>query len=326
MPSRWTLQGSRQEAKIEDLLQEVARLKLRMSRMERRKDLSPLPQDIASIRPQGKSIPLASYRSSVQTECLGTNDGEGILDDQFSFFGNDMFEGPSRQSSTLPLSEFSFEEFEDSLPKSSSLPLYDEPVFEIFDLDHPAHVDDERKKDAQSELFMHIVPDKTMNVLVITDMGNALQNTFDVIKIFKKTLGNATSFIELNALRKLLYDDGHKPEGGDLKDVSDCTCRSVEDSSNFEADIIELKTDCLEYPDYDASFAGNLNNQDVGPCSKSFIHPFILKRLRELQNLWCVLHKQRSIKTSYNERSKISRQFDTGWTYPDRFSQPNLPP
>ncbi|KAL0920529.1 hypothetical protein M5K25_009670 [Dendrobium thyrsiflorum] len=146
------LQRPLQEAEIEDLLQEIVRLKLRLLRIEQR---------------------------SLQID----DDEEEILDDQIS--------------STPTLIEFSFKEGKDPLPKLSSLPLYDEPVyddmfFEALDVDKLKYEDDQSKMDAPPELCMHIVPVKTMNVLAIAGKGN------DPSKLF--------------------YEDEDKPEGGDLKD------------------------------------------------------------------------------------------------------------
>ncbi|KAL0928118.1 hypothetical protein M5K25_002359 [Dendrobium thyrsiflorum] len=91
---------------------------------------------------------------------LQTNDGEDILDNQFSSFGNDVFERPPHQSSTPPSIKFNFEEFEDPLLKSSSLPLYNESVYDVYDdyisvgvldLDQPIYDDEESKLDASLE-------------------------------------------------------------------------------------------------------------------------------------------------------------------------------
>ncbi|XP_028548700.1 uncharacterized protein LOC114579140 [Dendrobium catenatum] len=132
-------QSPLQEAEIENLLQEIARLKLQLSRIERR---------------------------SLQTD----DDDEGILDDQIS--------------STPPSIEFSFEEIEDPLSNSSSFPLYDEPVYDVYDddmfggvldIDQLAYDDDEGKMDnlpepnIQPELFIHNVPNKTTVTLTIID-------------------------------------------------------------------------------------------------------------------------------------------------------------
>ncbi|KAI0497954.1 hypothetical protein KFK09_021195 [Dendrobium nobile] len=108
-----------------------------------------------------------------------------------------MFEGSSRQFSTPPLIESIFDGFEDPWPKSSSLPLNDDFVydvyddgmlFEVLDVDKPMYDDDQSKIDAPLELCMHIAPVKAMNVLSITDEGNVPS--------------------------KLLYEDGDKPKGG----------------------------------------------------------------------------------------------------------------
>ncbi|KAL0910874.1 hypothetical protein M5K25_018970 [Dendrobium thyrsiflorum] len=109
-----------EEAKIEDLLQEVARLKLRLSMIERKKNVSPLDRNFKGVR--GKYAAPTASRSLVPTKSL-RSDNEGILDDQISSTHKDMFEGPPRPSPTPPSIESSFEEFEDPLSKSSSLPL-----------------------------------------------------------------------------------------------------------------------------------------------------------------------------------------------------------
>ncbi|KAH0455477.1 hypothetical protein IEQ34_015509 [Dendrobium chrysotoxum] len=122
------------------------------------------------------------------------NDDEDVLDNQIPSFCNDVFEGAPHQSSTPPSIEFSFKEFEDPLQKSSSLPLYDEPVydvydddmfFEVLDVDKPMYDNVQNKMDAPLEFCMHIVPVKVINALAITDKGNALQNTYVVITNFR---------------------------------------------------------------------------------------------------------------------------------------------
>ncbi|KAL0906644.1 hypothetical protein M5K25_025156 [Dendrobium thyrsiflorum] len=104
----------------------------------------------------------------------------------------DMFEGSSHKSSSTPSIEFIFNEFKNLLPKSSSLPAYDEPVYDEYDdafldldkpvydedtfvgvlgLDKPVYDDDESKVDAPLELFIHIGPNKETNMFSIIDNG-----------------------------------------------------------------------------------------------------------------------------------------------------------
>ncbi|KAL0912370.1 hypothetical protein M5K25_018336 [Dendrobium thyrsiflorum] len=119
---RWTLQRPLEEAKIIDIRQEISRLKKRLSRLERRKYLSPLVLDFDGIRPQGTYAPMMTLRSSVPTKSLRIDDDDkDISDDQISSTYEDVFEGPPRQSSTPPSIESSFEGFEDPLPKLTSL-------------------------------------------------------------------------------------------------------------------------------------------------------------------------------------------------------------
>ncbi|KAI0518935.1 hypothetical protein KFK09_006372 [Dendrobium nobile] len=63
--------------------------------------------------------------------------------------------------------------------------------FEVLDFDKPMYDHNKSKMDAPPELCMHIFPVEEINVLAkinvlaITDKGNALQNTFDVITTFR---------------------------------------------------------------------------------------------------------------------------------------------
>ncbi|KAI0524369.1 hypothetical protein KFK09_003736 [Dendrobium nobile] len=93
MSPRRSYQRPLPDAEIEDLQQKIMQLKQRLSRLERRKG----------------------------TECIRTDNDEGILDDHIS--------------STPRSIESSFEIFKDSLPKSSSFPLYDEPIYDVYDDD-----------------------------------------------------------------------------------------------------------------------------------------------------------------------------------------------
>ncbi|PKU72774.1 hypothetical protein MA16_Dca017475 [Dendrobium catenatum] len=93
---------------------------------------------------------MTDSRSFVPTKSLQTdNDDEGIVDDQIS--------------STPPSIQFSFEEIEDSLPKLPSLPVFDEPVYDVYeddmfdgflDWEQPAYDNyDKSMKNVKSELF-----------------------------------------------------------------------------------------------------------------------------------------------------------------------------
>ncbi|PKU86944.1 hypothetical protein MA16_Dca017844 [Dendrobium catenatum] len=147
MSSRWNLQRPLQEAEIEDLQRKIIQLQQRLSRLERRKG----------------------------TECVRTDDDEGISDNQVSSTHKDALKG---HLVSLPLH-----------PQSSS-------ASKNLKIRFRNHDDDESKKNAQSEIFMH----KAMNELAITGKENALQNTSDVITDFRNISGNATNFIESNTL------------------------------------------------------------------------------------------------------------------------------
>ncbi|XP_020675463.1 carbon catabolite repressor protein 4 homolog 2-like [Dendrobium catenatum] len=110
---------------------------------------------------------MTDSRSFVPTKSLRTDDNdEGIVEDQIS--------------SIPPSIEFNFEEFEDPLSKSSSLPIFDEPVYDVYnddmfdrilDFNQPTYDCNESKKDAQPELFMNIIHDKVTNSLSLIDNG-----------------------------------------------------------------------------------------------------------------------------------------------------------
>ncbi|KAI0488795.1 hypothetical protein KFK09_028634 [Dendrobium nobile] len=110
---------------------------------------------------------MTDSRSFVPTKFLRTDDNdEGIVDDQIC--------------SIPPSIEFNFEEFEDPLSKSSSLPIFDEPVYDVYnddvfdrilDFDQPTYDCNKSKKDAQPELFMNIIHDKVTNALSLIDNG-----------------------------------------------------------------------------------------------------------------------------------------------------------
>ncbi|XP_028548079.1 alcohol dehydrogenase 1-like [Dendrobium catenatum] len=85
------MQLSHQDEEIEDLLQELSRLKLRLSRIERRENLSSLGRDFNGVR--GKYAATTDSRSLIPTKSLRTFDnGEGISDDQISSTHKDVFE------------------------------------------------------------------------------------------------------------------------------------------------------------------------------------------------------------------------------------------
>ncbi|PKU71053.1 hypothetical protein MA16_Dca017042 [Dendrobium catenatum] len=65
---------------------------------------------------------MTDSRSFIPTKSLRTDDNDkGIVDDQIS--------------SIPPSIEFNFEEFEDPLSKLSSLHIFDEPVYDVYNDD-----------------------------------------------------------------------------------------------------------------------------------------------------------------------------------------------
>ncbi|KAL0906622.1 hypothetical protein M5K25_025133 [Dendrobium thyrsiflorum] len=190
------------------------------------------------------------FKSLVPTSSLQTDDDdEGISEDQIFSTYKEVFERPPRQSSILPSIGSSFEECEDPLPKSSFVPIYDEPVFDEYDdddmffevLDKPLYDDDQSEPDVQQELFTPSVHNKATNLIVISDKKIAIQ---------------------------------------DLSNGLD-----IEASIYFSRMLKETQM-----------LSNNLTITK-GPST------------------WAKL-----------EMSKIGRQIDIGWIYPDRFSQPNPPP
>ncbi|KAH0448065.1 hypothetical protein IEQ34_021865 [Dendrobium chrysotoxum] len=104
------------------------------------------------------------------TESLRIDNIEDNLDDQGSSYEG-IFEGSRRKSSSTPSIKSIFNEFKNSLPKSSSLPVYDEPVYDEYDDDMFFEVFDLDKPIAPLELFIHIIHDKETNMLSIIDNG-----------------------------------------------------------------------------------------------------------------------------------------------------------
>ncbi|PKU64717.1 hypothetical protein MA16_Dca020346 [Dendrobium catenatum] len=186
---------------------------------------------------------MTASRSFIPAKSLRTDDDdEDISDDQIS--------------STSPSVEFGFEEFEDPLPNSLFLPLYDEPVYDVYDddmldgvldIDQPAYDDDEGKiegqlkPNVQQELFIPNVTNKTSIAPAIVDK-----------KIASEDL--------LNGL---------------------------------DREALIFSSRWLKEPPL-------------------VIYAFTITRIP---------YAYASL-----ERLKIGRQIDTGWTYPNWFSQPNPPP
>ncbi|KAL0917224.1 hypothetical protein M5K25_012273 [Dendrobium thyrsiflorum] len=198
MSSRWNHQQTIQEAEMEDLQQEIIRLKRQMSRLEQRKGLSPLARDFVGTRPQDYQIPS---------------------------FCNDLFEGSNHKSFSAPLIESSFDWFEDSLLKSSSLPVYDEPLYDeydddtfigVLDFDQPIYDDYENKVDAPPEL---VIPDKTTTMLTVIDSEMGMtkldhDNYLDIFALsdtkFMKALAVIANICMIDRIARVAFEVARK--------------------------------------------------------------------------------------------------------------------
>ncbi|KAL0910038.1 hypothetical protein M5K25_020965 [Dendrobium thyrsiflorum] len=282
MSPRQNYQQPLQEEEIEDLLQEIARLKLRLLRInERKRDVSPLAQDF-TVQPQGKSTTIAAYRSSDQTKCLQTdNDDEDILDDQFFFFSYDVFEGIPRQSSTPPSIESGLEDFEYPLPKSLSLPRYDEPVYDVYD----------------DDMFDGVI--------------NLEQPTYDVNeRLFH-------SAIDLHQDSPLILVPGIHHYGFSDSNSEASTTDSVI-NNDFMPEDAELEDENISLPfiDFFIHKPGVEFHSTLEECRLQVL-------LKTHFEFVCYLIRHRF---QLILKSLINGKNDTGWKYPNRFSQPRLPP
>ncbi|KAI0501438.1 hypothetical protein KFK09_016383 [Dendrobium nobile] len=211
-----------------------------MSMLEQRKDVSPLAQDFDGIHPR---------------------------DDQISSIY------------TTPSIELGFEEFEDTLPNSSFLPLYDEPVYDVYDddmlgdvldLDQPVYDNDGSKVDVLLELVIHISPDKVTNTLTI--INNKIGMT--------------------------------KPD-------HDIHLGTVTDSDTKFLEAVSVDTNmCIVDPFY---------VQFNSTCEECCLEE-LLKMPKEFDS-YPIFHRLQVMWKSLQDGAN-----DTGWKYPNRFSQPNPPP
>ncbi|KAI0498431.1 hypothetical protein KFK09_021673 [Dendrobium nobile] len=281
MPLRRTLQ----QAEIEDLQQEIIRLKRRMSRLEQRKGLRPLARDFVCTRPQDYQIPS---------------------------FCNDVFEGSNLMAFSVPLIESSFDRFEDSLLKSSSLPIYDEPVYDEYDDD-----DEEGILDDQ-----------------ISSTPPSIEFSFEEIKDSLPKSSSLPIFDEPgydvyddNLFFEFLHVDTHANNDDKSKPL---TYQQTEDALSQGMEALQLS---LTYALSTVSFntnhyydnVANYMNQMTLAMSKlgtleSFLRQIELPRQQTLQQM------HQMLSTHHAARTLLDGATDIGWKYPCWFSQPNPPP
>ncbi|KAI0499812.1 hypothetical protein KFK09_018020 [Dendrobium nobile] len=198
-------------------------------------------------------------------ECISTDNDEGISDDQIS--------------STPRSIKSSFEIFKDSLPKSSSFPLWDEPIYDVYeddifaevlDLDQPIYNEDTSKVDTPLELVFPLIPYKTTNMLTVID------HEIGMIKLDHNShLGTFTH----------------------------------SDTKFLEAISVDTYM-CIVDP-----FCVRFN---------STREEYRLKELLKMSNVFVnypICHRLHLLLKFLQDEAN-----DTGWNYPDRFSQPNPPP
>ncbi|PKU71602.1 hypothetical protein MA16_Dca004444 [Dendrobium catenatum] len=211
--------------------------------------------------------------NQIKASSKGTKHDQRIMD-LLDLVDQESVIVPPRWTLQQPFQEA---EIEDPLLKSSSLPIFDEPVYDVYDddmlfdvldVDKTMYDDDQSKMDAPPELCMHIPHVKAINVLAITDKRN------DPSKLF--------------------YEDGDKPEG-DLKDGICCKIVVYFDCYRILKNIVGLWQ--CEFCKV-TSLEARRRNPQLGRCEET------------------------CSRVQYSFCSGV----DTGWIYPNWFSQPNPPP
>ncbi|PKU65327.1 Villin-3 [Dendrobium catenatum] len=291
MHSQWTWKGSHQDEEIEDLLQELARLKLRLSKIERRENLRSLGRDCNGVR--GKYAATMASRSFVPTKSLVTDDDdEGIADDQIS--------------STPPSIEFSFKGFEDSLSKSSFVPLYDEPMYDVYDDDMISGV-----LDLKQLAYDFNDDSKLEGPHNIND---------DQLKLEKGLLSKV--MLENNQCSLLdngveIHDwIGRVTELEERKDACKAAKELISNESWPKATRISHMIQGYEVHSFRFNF-------EAWPLGKSIKISGEKKEKKKNKTLKFInnFHRLQSIL-----KSLLDEANDTRWKYLDRFSQPNPPP
>ncbi|KAK8941180.1 hypothetical protein KSP39_PZI010222 [Platanthera zijinensis] len=154
------------------------------------------------------------------------------------------------------------------------------------------------------------VPSDCINAMVTDNdgivSGNIEDHHLTELNVADMTSENVTGFLNSAVCEELLYEDKDNLGGGDLEGVSNSSLLDVENNQLFDASISEPKTDMLERPDFVTSLVDNLNNKDIGLPSRSYIQPFILKKLGELQNQWSLHQKQRNMEAYSNDKLSIT--------------------
>ncbi|KAG0499429.1 hypothetical protein HPP92_004120 [Vanilla planifolia] len=117
-------------------------------------------------------------------------------------------------------------------------------------------------------------------------------------------LEHRVAFPDLGTSEYLLPEDN--PEGSMLKEASNCSRLTLESDQIFEAKVNDLKSDNVVDAEYDPCVSGCPMVKDVGSYSGSYVHPFILKKLTELQSQWHLPQKYGKVEAVSNDHGSVS--------------------
>ncbi|PKA49147.1 Histone-lysine N-methyltransferase ATX1 [Apostasia shenzhenica] len=150
-------------------------------------------------------------------------------------------------------------------------------------------------QDNSEEFVGEIDGDISKQVLGVTNCTLCSTNNEDCHhkedNLAKTMIPKPTGFPGSDSSKEQLCED--KPEGSDFRGMSDRSNAVVKNDQWTGADFTQLKKNGLAYRD-DADALHESSVKQVACGSRLGIHPFILKRLIELQNQWQVLCNDRN--------------------------------
>ncbi|XP_028556241.1 transcription factor TGAL3-like [Dendrobium catenatum] len=337
MTPRQNHQSPQQEAEIEDLLQEIARLKLRLSRIERRSlqtddeddegisidHISSTPPSVEfSLEeiedPLPKSLPLTVYDEPIY-DVYDDDIFTGVLDLDQLIYDNDASKVDTPREIVIPIKTTIMLTVIDSDIGNIGLSAGVNGVL-AFDREYARWLDQHQNQISNlRSAFNSQADDEELRLLI-----DGLMSHYDVFFKLKSICTRSDIFHMLSGLWTTPAESCFMWPGGFRS--SELLKQSLQRaevavSQGMEAIQLSLRDTLSHVSD---NIANYMNQMAISMSKLGTLENFLWQADLLRQHTLQQMHRILSIR--HAARSLLDGAANTGWNYPDLFSQPNPPP